>query len=199
MTEEVRELEQLRTRIREEHQSKYKRDFIDVGDFTYGVPDVRFWDDKTHLTIGKFCSIAKNVVIMLGGEHRIDWVTTYPFNSLMNSFSHIEGHPATKGDIVIGNDVWIASGAKILSGVNIGDGAVIGANTLVSKNVPPYHIAVGTGGGYFIRPRFKRVVIKRLCEIKWWDWSLENIAAAVPMLQSGDIKGIIDYYDMNMS
>lgn len=198
MTEVVCELEQLRTRLRDEHQSKYKQDFIDVGDFTYGIPEVRFWDDKTHLTIGKFCSIAKNVIIMLGGEHRTDWVTTYPFNALTTSFSHIEGHPATKGDIVIGNDVWIASGAKILSGVTIGDGAVIGANALVSKNVPPYHIAVGTGGGYFIRPRFKKNIIKELCEIKWWDWELEDIAKVIPMLQSNDIKGLINYCNKNI-
>lgn len=191
--EAVYELENLREMIRERDHSKYVKDFIDIGDFSYGVPNVYFWDDKTHLTIGKFCSIAENVSIMLGGEHRTDWVSTYPFNALMARYSYIKGHPATKGDIVIGNDVWIGSGVKILSGVTIGDGAVIGANTLVSKDVPDYYIAVGAAGGK-MRPRFDSGVIRNLCEIKWWNWDLEDIANIIPMLQSEDINAVIDYY-----
>lgn len=195
----ARDLKLLCQMIREQHHSQYKKDFMDIGDFSYGVPNVYFWDDKTHLTIGKFCSIAANVTIMLGGEHRTDWVCTYPFNALMSRYSFIKGHPATKGDIVIGNDVWIASGAKILSGVTIGDGAVIGANTLVSKDVPDYHIATGMGKGFSVRPRFDSSIIEQLCEIKWWDWELEHIAEVIPMLQSNNISGVIDYYHTAVS
>ena len=190
----VQDLEALCRQIKEQHHSRYKQAFIDIGDFTYGVPLVFFFNDKTHLTIGKFCSIASNVTIVLGGEHRTDWVSTYPFNALVNRYSYIEGHPATRGDIVIGNDVWIGSGAKILSGVTIGDGAVIGANALVTKDVPPYHIALGIGSGFNLRPRFDSGMIEQLCEIKWWDWGLEDIAEVVPMLQSDNINGVIDYY-----
>lgn len=196
----IHELKDLRARLKRSYRKNrtFKVDFIEIGDFTYGTPDIRFWDNKTHLTIGKFCSIAANVIIMLGGEHRTDWVSTYPFNALLKEYSYIKGHPASKGDIVIGNDVWIGSGAKIMSGVTIGDGAVIGANTLVSKNVPDYYIAVGVGSGYNMRPRFDSSTISRLCECKWWNWDLEDIAKVIPMLQSNDINGIIDYYSHNI-
>ena len=83
----------------------------DIGDHTYGLPRIMRWDDKTKLHIGKFCSIAEDVTIILGGNHRSDWVTTYPFNVINLFFPNavgIEGHPATKGDITIGNDVLIA-------------------------------------------------------------------------------------------
>ena len=193
-SEAVQELKLLCQAIKEQHHSQYKTGFIDIGDFTYGLPIVKWADDKTHLTIGKFCSIADNVTILLGGEHRIDWVSTYPFNAFIERYSYNKGHPATKGDIFIGNDVWIGHGAKILSGVTIGDGAVIGANALVSKDVPDYHIATGMGGGYNLRPRFDSGTIKQLCEIKWWDWELEDIAEIIPMLQSNNLNGVIDYY-----
>ena len=107
--------------------------FIDIGDFTYGIPEIKQWDDRTKLRIGKFCSIAENVTIILGGEHRVEWNTTYPFNSLMETCAYIQGHPSTKGDIVIGNDVWLGAHSLILSGVTIGDGAVVAAGSVVVK------------------------------------------------------------------
>src|ERR1035437_8628156 len=81
-----------------------------IGDYTYGSPTVLHWGEAVTLEIGKFCSIADDVTIFLGGNHRIDWVTTYPFNVLPQYFptgKDISGHPASKGDIIIGNDVWI--------------------------------------------------------------------------------------------
>lgn len=131
---------------------------------------------------------------MLGGEHRSDWVSTYPFNALVGEFSDIEGHPATKGDIVIGNDVWIVSGAKIMSGVTIGDGAVIGANALVTKDIPPYAVCGGIPAK-IIKYRFSKKIIKKLLEICWWDRSDEEIAGAVHFLQSGDTNGLIEYFE----
>ncbi len=89
----------------------------DIGDWTYGDPQVLSWGEGTTLKIGKFCSLAKDVTIMLGGEHRIDWVTTYPFNAIFQDATHIIGHPKSKGNVVIGNDVWVGKGALILSGV----------------------------------------------------------------------------------
>jgi acetyltransferase-like isoleucine patch superfamily enzyme len=101
---------------------------IEIGEYTYGRPEIYadYWPCK--VKIGKFCSIAKGVQIFLDAEHRVDWVTTYPFPVLPDFPEAIEikGHPCAKGDVIIGNDVWIGSEAIILSGVTIGDGAVIG-------------------------------------------------------------------------
>src|SRR6185503_3838890 len=98
-----------------------------IGPFSYGEMIVfRYGDSDANLEIGNYCSFAADVKIFLGGEHRTDWVSTYPFNALHPEFSHIEGHPRSKGDVRIGNDVWLGRGAVVLSGVTIGDGAAIG-------------------------------------------------------------------------
>lgn len=99
-------------------------DSFPVGRHTYGNPEIIEWGEGATLSIGAFCSIAEGVAIFLGGNHRLDWVTTYPFNYLWECGAGFQGHPATKGDVVIGNDVWIGRNAAILSGVHIGDGAV---------------------------------------------------------------------------
>lgn len=165
---------------------------VQMDAFTYGYPEVRSWGEGTVLTIGKFCSIADKVAVFLGGEHRSDWVTTYPFSALSDEFSSIQGHPKSKGDVVIGNDVWIASGATILSGVRIGDGAIIGAQAVVGKDVPPYAIVAGNPAAV-IKFRFEQPIIDRLLQIKWWDWELEDIKRAVPLLLSTDIAEFISY------
>lgn len=120
---------------------RYKRHSI--GRFTYGSPLVMFDSPDINLKIGSFCSIAGGVAIFLGGNHRIDYTTTFPFNFVFEEFCGFKGHPASKGDVIIGNDVWIGSCAVILSGVTIGDGAVIGANSIVTKDVEPYSVVAG--------------------------------------------------------
>lgn len=138
------ELQMLREKQRNKVK-EYENEFVSIGDFSYvSNLKIRTWKEGAKLKIGKFTSIASGVVIMLGGNHRPDWATTFPFNALMTSFSYIKGHPSTNGDIIIGNDVWIGSDAKIMSGVTIGDGAVIAANAVVTKDVRPYEIC---GGG----------------------------------------------------
>lgn len=166
----------------------------EIGDYTYGCPSVIVWDDVTRLHIGKFCSIAAGVTIMLGGNHRTDWVTTYPFNVLSQRFpnaAEIKGHPATKGDVWIGNDVWIGRGATILSGVRIGDGAVIGLNAVVSKDVEPYSIVVGNPGRV-VKKRFDEKTIEALLKIRWWDWDEERINQETAFLCSSNIQEFID-------
>jgi len=122
--------------------------------YSYSVPDVvEGTPNLATLRIGSFCSIANNVTIFLDGEHRTDWVTTYPFNLILDDFKSIKGHPKTKGSVIIGNDVWIGMNAMILSGVTIGDGAVIWANSVVSKDVAPYTIVAGNPARV-IRQRF---------------------------------------------
>ena len=162
----------------------------DIGDFTYGFPKIFSWGEGAKLKIGRFCSIARDVEIYLGGEHRIDWITTYPFNALFPDHSEIKGHPKTKGDVVIGNDVWIADRAIILSGVTIGDGAVIGARSVVIKDVKPYEIVAGNPAKH-IKFRFDEKVIKELLEIKWWNWETSKIDSCVHLLQSDDINRFI--------
>jgi acetyltransferase-like isoleucine patch superfamily enzyme len=102
-----------------------------------------FMNEGTTLEIGAFCSIASGVKIFLGGEHRVDWVTTYPFNALWEQSSHFKGHPKSKGDVIIGNDVWIGFESVILSGIKIGDGAVVGTRSVVTQDIPPSAIIFG--------------------------------------------------------
>ena len=169
-------------------------EMYDIGEYTYGTPIIRSWDDKTHLKIGKFCSIAGNVQILLGGEHRTDWITTYPFNKILSEASNIDGHPSTKGDVEIGNDVWICQNAIILSGVTIGNGAVIGAGSVVSKDVPAYAIVAGNPAK-LVRYRFTEDQIMQLERIAWWDWPIEKIITHVPELMS---SSIFEFFDKTM-
>lgn len=193
MTEKMQIMNGYKQKIFEDFQSKYVGEAVHVGDFTYGIPNVRSWGEGTKCEIGKFCSIADNVVIMLGGNHRTDWVTTYPFNCLFSDFSYIKGHPSSKGDVIIGNDVWLASNTVILSGVTIGDGAVIAANTVVVKDVPPYSV-VGGNPGKVIKKRFSKKIISQLESMKWWDWDYEHIYNVIPFLQSNQVDQVIQYY-----
>jgi acetyltransferase-like isoleucine patch superfamily enzyme len=128
---------------------------------------------ESTLRIGKYCSIAPDVRIFLGDEHRTDWVTTFPFQ--------VEGNRKSKGDVLIGNDVWIGFGATILSGVEIGDGAVIGARAVVAKDVKPYEIVAGNPARH-IRFRFDKYAIELLLKLKWWDLPENEVQALIPML-----------------
>jgi len=147
---------------------------IEVGSHSYGVPIIKKWDNLTKLKIGDYCSIADNVVIFLGGEHRMDWISTYSFTTFYEEAKEFAGFKGTKGDIIIGNDVWIGSGVTIMSGVTIGDGAVIGAKTVVAKDVKPYSIIVGNPAKE-IKKRFTDEQIEKLLQIKWWDWEDSKI------------------------
>ncbi len=182
--------------IREKGLAKYKdKDYITIGDFTYGHADVhKFTRETPTLTVGKFCSIASGATFMLGGEHDPGLCTTYPFNMFFNEYSDIDSHPRLKGNIVVGNDVWFGSDCKIMSGVTIGDGACIAANAVVTKDVSPYTI-VGGVPAQVIRKRFPDEIIEKFMEIKWWDWPWEMIYKAIPILQSGSYEELFAFYD----
>jgi len=168
-------------------------DCLQVGDFTYGVPSIREWGEGKKVYIGKFCSIAENVEIFLGGNHRVDWISTYPFSIFNTEFPKaigIKGHPLSKGDVLIGNDVWIGWGVKIMSGVKIGDGAVLGAYTVVTKNVDPYEIVVGNPMRK-IKKRFDDETISQLLELSWWNWDIEKINENVDLISSANVKELL--------
>ncbi len=115
------------------------------GEHTYGEPGVMLYPgDTAKAAFGKYCSIGDDVELFVGGNHRTDWVTTYPLRVMLGlPGAYEDGHPATKGDIVVGNDVWIGAEARIMSGVEIGDGAVIGMGAIVAADVRPYAVAAG--------------------------------------------------------
>ncbi len=164
---------------------------LEYGKGSYGKIHAISWGEGATVTVGKYCSISSGVVALTGGEHRVDWVTTYPFNVLWPKVAgHIQGHPKTKGDVIIGNDVWIGMDAFILSGVKIGDGAVIGAKSVVAKDVPPYAI-VGGNPAKIIRYRFDPETIEKLIAIAWWDWPDEKIRLNMELLLSNNLEEFI--------
>jgi acetyltransferase-like isoleucine patch superfamily enzyme len=168
---------------------------MEVGRHTYGHEQitVHHWGEPTELRIGAFCSIADRVHVFLGGNHRVDWVSTFPFSEFVADWpaaAGIEGHPATKGDVVVGNDVWIGSGATIMSGVTVGDGAVVAAESCVTRDVRPYAIVAGNPARE-LRRRFDEETIGKLLELRWWEWSDERIGANVKALSSDDIDGFV--------
>jgi acetyltransferase-like isoleucine patch superfamily enzyme len=167
---------------------------MSYGRYTYGVPNILWQNSDAKLVVGNFCSIAGGVNIYLGGNHRTDWVTTYPFGhihqDMFNNFNGM-GHPSTKGDVIIGNDVWIGSGVTIMSGVIIGDGAVIANNSHVVKNVEPYSL-VGGNPSKLIKYRFTEEQIEKLLEIKWWFWDDDKINTFGPLLCNNDINEFIN-------
>ena len=168
---------------------------ISIGRFTYEVQNISIsqWNEGAALRIGAFCSLAKNVNIFLGGNHRTDWITTFPFGHIYQDElggSEILGHPSTKGDVIIGNDVWIGFGATIMSGIRIGDGAVIAANACVTKDVAPYHIVAGNPAKH-VKQRFDDEIVDLLLRLKWWDLPLEDIKRITKTLSSKPDKLIL--------
>lgn len=170
----------------------YYDDFENIENFEKNVKYLfDFVGDK--LIIGKFCMIASDVkFIMNGANHLTDSLSTYPFSIFGNGWEKaMEGKTfPQKGNITIGNDVWIGYNATIMAGVTIGDGAIIATNATVVKDVEPYSI-VGGNPAKEIKKRFSKKTIAKLLELKWWDWDIEKITANLQHLTSNNIDDLM--------
>ncbi|MGX7417321.1 CatB-related O-acetyltransferase [Carnobacterium gallinarum] len=207
-------------------ETKYLKDIvtnplIEVGEFSYysGYYDnqdfedgcVRYlWGDKKtkdlfnpikdfswemdKLIIGNYVCIASGATILMGGNHNHhpDWITVYPFAN------HIQQSYLPKGNTVIKSDAWIGMNAMIMPGITIGEGAIIAAGSVVTKNVPPYTI-VGGNPATSIKKRFSKKEIELLLEIRWFDWTLQQITQAESILMSGSIAKLYNYYQENIN
>jgi acetyltransferase-like isoleucine patch superfamily enzyme len=185
---------------RSETQQFYTKDLFKghkyvIGEYTYGKPKVLFDNGSENLVIGKYCSIAEEVTILLGGNHSTSWLTTYPFNKLYNSvyqeFAPHQEFPSSKGSVEIGHDVWIGYRTLILSGVKIGNGAIIAAGSVITKEIGPYEIW-GGNPARLIRKRFSENQIKELQKIAWWDWDHQRIIQDLSILCSEDAGVFIE-------
>jgi virginiamycin A acetyltransferase len=176
---------------------------VEIGEYTYyddpAGPEAfarnilyHFAFEGDRLRIGRFTAIATGVrFIMNGANHRMDGLTTYPFPifpSWRNSFDGEMDFPS-RGDTVIGHDVWLGYDSLLLPGITIGDGAVVGARAVVTKNVPPYTIVAGNPAR-IIRQRFSDQTIQRLLALAWWNWPIDKITRAIPLLSAGNEASI---------
>jgi len=176
-----------------QQQDKFKKKYpyYAVGLASYGFPKI-YPAAGYSLSIGSFCSIAGGVQIFLGSNHRSDWISTYPFPAFFPEASHNKEYEKSRGDVIIGNDVWLCANCTILSGVTIGHGAVVGAGAVVTKNVEPYAIVAGNPAKT-VRFRFDELTRKTLLDIAWWDWPLEEIRTIMNILCSDQIEKLIAY------
>ena len=176
----------LRSNSSEDRVVIIQKQSVAVGRFTYGIEDIKIkqWGEGAKSRIGSFCSLGSGITFFLGGNHRSDWVSTYPFGHIFQkqlSGKPNVGHPYSNGDITLGHDVWVGHGVTFMSGVEIGSGAVIAANSHVTQSVGPYEV-VGGNPAKKIKNRFDRETVDLLLALQWWTLPVEQINALVPLL-----------------
>ncbi|MFC6996893.1 CatB-related O-acetyltransferase [Rufibacter roseus] len=190
-----------------------KNPLIEIGDFTY-YDDLEdplnfeknvlyhfdFLGDK--LIIGKFCALASGVrFIMNGGNHETKPVSTYPFGIFGNGWEKVmegvelhEKYPS-KGDTVVGHDVWIGLEAVIMPGVKVGNGAVIATKSVVTKDVPDYAVVAGNPA-QVVKMRFSPEQVQTLLNVAWWHWPVEKITEHLQLINSSDVEGLAEVAQM---
>lgn len=169
----------------------YYDDFYSVDNFENNVKyHFDFLEDR--LIIGKFCMIASGVTFLMnGGNHLTESLTAYPFAIFGKGWEKAmqgKSYPI-KGDLVIGNDVWIGYNATIMAGVTIGDGAIIAANSTVVKDIAPYSI-VGGNPATEIKKRFSDEKIQQLLQLQWWNWDVQKITDNIEFLTGDSLNSL---------
>ena len=192
-------------------KSFIKASNIHIGDYTY-------FDDRRHgpenfeeynvlynydfskvkLVIGKFCAIAAETKFIMTGDHKLDGISTYPFPIFQHGWE--SAYDVTtlpvKGDIIIGNDVWLGYDSLVKNGVTIGDGAIIATRAVVVKDVPPYAIVAGNPAR-IVKFRFDEATIERLLNIAWWHWDIDKINKNLSLICSLDVNRLEEANIMN--
>lgn len=188
--------------VKRTFEERYRSDVLvgpgtlDVGRWTHWFPSSTFytWTSSDHISIGSYTSIAAGTVLVCGGEHRTEQLSTYTFSIMTGE--PVEMNRIDPGTIRIGNDVWIATEAMVLAPVTIGDGAVVAARSVVTRDVPPYAIVAGAPAR-IIRYRFDPETAARLQRLEWWDWPDGLVRAAIPLLRASNITSLEDFAARN--
>lgn len=177
---------------------KRRRRLVKVGAHTYGHEwiAVRHWGEDAVLRFGRYCSIGRGLTVFLGGNHRTDWVTTYPFGAFPDEWpgaAELGAVSTSRGNVIVGNGVWIGEGVTILSGVTIGDGAAIGSRAVVTRDVHPFSLVAGNPARLirFLRTSDERGMLHRM---QWWNWPDDRVREAVPMLCSPNVDALYAWW-----
>lgn len=158
------------------------------GKKTYGYPVVSCFDEVSRLSVGNYTSIASNVSVLLGSNHKRGLITTYPRALFSKKTSHATSNEP--GDVVIGSDVWIGYGVTIIGPAVIGDGAIIGAGALVIKDVPPYAV-VGGVPAQILKYRFNENEIENLLSLAWWNKDEDYLEGVENEIYSKDVSAFV--------